>query len=87
MAATRREAPTRGYTASKEAAAEAACAGSRGQVRGVEGMVEDDRYCIDVLDPDPPPCRQPSTRSPWACSTSTPATRGDGRRRVGPLRA
>ncbi|HEX4760860.1 MAG TPA: metal-sensitive transcriptional regulator, partial [Thermoleophilaceae bacterium] len=39
---------TRGYTASKEQL------GNRlkrieGQVRGVEGMVEDERYCIDVL--------------------------------------
>lgn len=26
-----------------------ACGGSRAQIRGIEGMVENDRYCIDVL--------------------------------------
>ena len=40
--------PTRGYTATKEQL------GKRlrrieGQVRGVERMVEEDRYCIDVV--------------------------------------
>jgi DNA-binding FrmR family transcriptional regulator len=40
--------PTRGYTATKDQL------GKRlrrieGQVRGVQGMVQDDRYCIDVL--------------------------------------
>src|SRR3954464_1378892 len=40
--------PTRGYTATKDQL------GKRlrrieGQVRGVEKMIEDDRYCIDVL--------------------------------------
>jgi CsoR family transcriptional regulator, copper-sensing transcriptional repressor len=41
-------APVRGYTASKEQLG----LGLRrieGQVRGVEQMVQDDRYCIDVL--------------------------------------
>ncbi len=42
------ETPTRGYSASKEQL------GTRlrrveGQVRGIQKMVEDDRYCIDVL--------------------------------------
>jgi DNA-binding FrmR family transcriptional regulator len=42
------ETPTRGYTATKDEL------GKRlrrieGQVRGVQGMVEEDRYCIDVL--------------------------------------
>jgi CsoR family transcriptional regulator, copper-sensing transcriptional repressor len=41
-------APTRGYSATKDQL------GKRlrrieGQVRGIEKMVEDDRYCIDVL--------------------------------------
>ena len=40
--------PTRGYTASKDQI------GTRlrrieGQVRGIEKMVEDDRYCVDIL--------------------------------------
>ena len=40
--------PTRGYTATKDEL------GKRlrrieGQVRGVQAMVDDDRYCIDVL--------------------------------------
>ena len=43
-----KETPTRGYTATKDEL------GKRlrrieGQVRGVQAMVEDDRYCIDVL--------------------------------------
>ncbi|MEV5571266.1 metal-sensitive transcriptional regulator [Spirillospora sp. NPDC052269] len=42
------ETPTRGYTATKDQL------GTRlrrieGQVRGIERMVEDDRYCIDIL--------------------------------------
>jgi CsoR family transcriptional regulator, copper-sensing transcriptional repressor len=41
-------APARGYTATKN---ELLTRLSRieGQVRGVQGMVDDDRYCIDVL--------------------------------------
>ena len=43
-----KDTPTRGYTATKDEL------GKRlrrieGQVRGVQAMVEDDRYCIDVL--------------------------------------
>ena len=41
-------AETRGYTASKEQLNKR-LARIEGQVRGVQGMVEDDRYCIDVL--------------------------------------
>ena len=40
--------PTRGYTASKEQLLKR-LRRIEGQVRGVEGMVEDDRYCIDVI--------------------------------------
>jgi len=40
--------PSRGYTASKEQLRKR-LRRIEGQVRGVEGMVEDDRYCIDVL--------------------------------------
>jgi CsoR family transcriptional regulator, copper-sensing transcriptional repressor len=39
---------TRGYTASKEELLKR-LARVEGQVRGVSGMVEEDRYCIDVL--------------------------------------
>jgi DNA-binding FrmR family transcriptional regulator len=41
-------APTRGYSASKEQL-QARLRRAEGQLRGVQGMVEDDRYCIDVL--------------------------------------
>jgi DNA-binding FrmR family transcriptional regulator len=40
--------PTRGYTATKDQLL-ARLARIEGQVRGIEGMVEDDRYCIDIL--------------------------------------
>jgi DNA-binding FrmR family transcriptional regulator len=40
--------PSRGYTASKEQVLKR-LARVEGQVRGIAGMVEDDRYCIDVL--------------------------------------
>jgi DNA-binding FrmR family transcriptional regulator len=39
---------TRGYTASKDQLL-ARLNRVEGQVRGVKGMVEEDRYCIDVL--------------------------------------
>ncbi|HEY2201190.1 MAG TPA: metal-sensitive transcriptional regulator [Solirubrobacteraceae bacterium] len=42
------QAPTRGYTASKEQLL-ARLARIEGQIRGIEGMVQDDRYCIDIL--------------------------------------
>jgi CsoR family transcriptional regulator, copper-sensing transcriptional repressor len=41
-------APARGYTATKEQLL-TRLRRVEGQVRGVQGMVEDDRYCIDVL--------------------------------------
>ena len=44
MAAT----PTRGYTATKDQL-QSRLRRIEGQVRGVQGMVDDDRYCIDVL--------------------------------------
>ena len=40
--------PTRGYTASKQQLLNR-LARVEGQVRGVTRMVEEDRYCIDVL--------------------------------------
>ena len=42
------EPPTRGYTASKPQL-QRRLARIEGQVRGVAKMVEEDRYCIDVL--------------------------------------
>lgn len=40
--------PTRGYTATKDQLA-ARLKRIEGQIRGIEGMVQDDRYCIDIL--------------------------------------
>ena len=40
--------PTRGYTATKDQLL-ARLRRIGGQVKGIEGMVEDDRYCVDVL--------------------------------------
>jgi CsoR family transcriptional regulator, copper-sensing transcriptional repressor len=40
--------PTRGYTATKDQLLKR-LRRIEGQVRGVAGMVQDDRYCIDVL--------------------------------------
>jgi DNA-binding FrmR family transcriptional regulator len=40
--------PTRGYTATKDQLL-TRLRRIEGQVRGVQGMVDDDRYCIDVL--------------------------------------
>jgi DNA-binding FrmR family transcriptional regulator len=40
--------PTRGYTATKDQL-QARLARIEGQVRGIERMVDEDRYCIDVL--------------------------------------
>jgi len=40
--------PTRGYTATKEGLLKR-LARIEGQVRGVTRMVEEDRYCVDVL--------------------------------------
>jgi DNA-binding FrmR family transcriptional regulator len=41
-------APTRGYSASKDQL-QARLRRAEGQLRGVQGMVADDRYCIDIL--------------------------------------
>ena len=40
--------PTRGYSASKPELL-ARLRRVEGQIRGIEGMVQDDRYCIDIL--------------------------------------
>jgi DNA-binding FrmR family transcriptional regulator len=48
MIAGMAEATTRGYTATKEQLL-ARLKRIEGQIRGIQGMVEDDRYCIDVL--------------------------------------
>ena len=40
--------PTRGYTATKDQLL-ARLARIEGQIRGIEGMVTNDRYCIDIL--------------------------------------
>jgi CsoR family transcriptional regulator, copper-sensing transcriptional repressor len=40
--------PTRGYTATKDQL-QTRLRRIEGQVRGVQRMVEDDRYCVDVL--------------------------------------
>jgi DNA-binding FrmR family transcriptional regulator len=40
--------PSRGYSATKDQLL-ARLRRIEGQVRGIEGMVEDDRYCIDIL--------------------------------------
>jgi len=42
------QSPLRGYTASKDQLL-ARLKRIEGQIRGIEGMVQDDRYCIDVL--------------------------------------
>src|ERR1700689_2944933 len=41
-------APSRGYTTTKDQLL-ARLRRIEGQIRGIEGMVEDDRYCIDIL--------------------------------------
>jgi DNA-binding FrmR family transcriptional regulator len=45
---TESTAPVRGYTATKEQL-QTRLRRIEGQVRGIERMVEEDRYCIDVL--------------------------------------
>jgi DNA-binding FrmR family transcriptional regulator len=42
------QAPTRGYTATKDQLL-GRLARIEGQIRGITGMVETDRYCIDIL--------------------------------------
>ena len=46
--ATEASTPTRGYSATKQQLL-ARLSRIEGQVRGVEGMVDDERYCIDVI--------------------------------------
>jgi CsoR family transcriptional regulator, copper-sensing transcriptional repressor len=46
--ATTTPSPSRGYSATKDQLTKR-LKRIEGQVRGVEGMVEDDRYCIDIL--------------------------------------
>ena len=48
MATETTQTPTRGYSATKDQLLKR-LRRIEGQVRGVQGMVEDDRYCIDVL--------------------------------------
>jgi DNA-binding FrmR family transcriptional regulator len=45
---TQPQTSTRGYTASKDQLL-ARLARIEGQIRGIEGMVENNRYCIDIL--------------------------------------
>jgi DNA-binding FrmR family transcriptional regulator len=45
---SRSAAPTRGYTATKDQLAQRLTR-IEGQVRGIERMVDDERYCIDIL--------------------------------------
>ena len=63
---------TRGYTATKDQLLKR-LRRIEGQVGGIERMVEDDRYCIDVLT-QITALRPRSTRSPSACSTTTRTT-------------
>ncbi len=46
--ATETTTPTRGYSATKDQLL-TRLKRIEGQVRGVEGMIEDERYCVDVL--------------------------------------
>ena len=45
---TKINSPTRGYTANKDQLL-ARLKRIEGQIRGIEGMVQEDRYCIDIL--------------------------------------
>jgi DNA-binding FrmR family transcriptional regulator len=45
---TQSTAPVRGYTATRDQL-QTRLRRIEGQVRGIQGMVEEDRYCIDVL--------------------------------------
>jgi len=48
MSTAKTATPTRGYTATKDQL-QTRLRRIEGQVRGVERMIEEDRYCIDVL--------------------------------------
>ena len=89
-------APTRGYTATKDQLNKR-LARIEGQVRGVSRMVEDDRYCIDVLTQisaiqaaldkvalgllDEPRAPLPARRRRRAEGAGRAGRRADGRRR------
>jgi DNA-binding FrmR family transcriptional regulator len=45
---TKTASPVRGYTATKEQL-QTRLRRIEGQVRGIQGMVDEDRYCIDIL--------------------------------------
>jgi DNA-binding FrmR family transcriptional regulator len=44
-----------------------------GQIRGIEGMVEDDRYCIDILTQISAAQAARATTSRLGCCTDRPA--------------
>ena len=48
MSTDKTAAPARGYTATKDQL-QTRLRRIEGQVRGIQGMVEDERYCIDIL--------------------------------------
>ena len=48
MSTAKTASPVRGYTATKDQLL-SRLRRIEGQVRGIQGMVKDDRYCIDVL--------------------------------------
>src|SRR6202012_3690130 len=48
MSMQKTQQPTRAYAPTKDQLL-ARLARIEGQIRGIEGMVEDDRYCIDIL--------------------------------------
>ena len=65
-------APTRGYAATKDQLL-TRLRRIEGQMRGLQGMVEEDRYCIDVRTQIS--AAQPHwTKSPLDCSTITRVT-------------
>ena len=62
-----------GYIASKDQLLKR-LARIEGQVRGLTRMVEEDRYCIDVLTQIQATDAALEWASRWACSTTTSAT-------------
>ncbi len=64
--------PTRGYTATKGQLLKR-LRRIEGQVRGVERMVDEERYCIDVLT-QLGAIQAALDKVPWASSTTMPAT-------------
>jgi Metal-sensitive transcriptional repressor len=65
-------APVRGYTTTKDQL-QARLRRIEGQVRGVQAMVADDRYCIDVLTQIGAIQAALDKVALWACSMATPA--------------